>query len=175
MTIKNAKDLSPREWYLFLKVYSKYFSKVFVESNKNRALSKVKLYLCSNGYAEQELRDIKAGYLISYVGFEYSPKKRENIPVGFMSGFETDSGMLNLLHIYAVEPRNPSELLPHIRRLQLLKELYSALALEAKSRGMTKVQTTSDLFAPTLTDDLESLGFDQHDIEGTEINYGRAL
>ncbi len=167
MEIKRATDLTPRQWYLFLKFYRQYFANEVIESNRNPRLNKLKMKFFSNGSSEHSLARIKNGTLTSYVALDYDKKERGLVPVGFISGHQITDTVLDLCHLYCT--------IPHPNRLVIVGNMFKALAKEAMKRGMTRVYAESNDFMPVFTDDLNTLGFVTTDIDSSEQLYKRHI
>lgn len=167
MDIKNATELTPRQWYLFLKLVTKYFSKEVVQSNKNPVLNKVKMQLLAQGYAETVLTRIKNGTLTSFVRMNYSDKEVGLVPIAFITGYlDRESNLLKLCHLYRPEDTHEAT---------TVKYLFRPLSELADAEGIAKVYTESDLLMPNLTDSLETLGLEQGELDGTRIPYSRNM
>ena len=168
MNIKNAKDLTPRQWYLFLKLVTKYYKTSVLESNKNPILNKMKMRFFAEGNAEHTLARIKNGSLVSYVYLTYDAKEDGPTPIAFTTGYVDDRrGLLRVCHLYVPED--------NVYKARIVKALFTPLSRDSLENGVTRVFTTSDLLMPNLTDSLEILGLEQGEPNGTELPYGRGL
>lgn len=163
ITIKNAKELTPRQWYLFLKLYRKYFTSEVAKSNCNPIYSKLCMYLTAGGLSESSLSGVKEGSLISYVALGYDEKENGEVPEGFITGFETPEGIMKINDLYSSWDFQS-------RRI-MISSLYRTMRKRAVQDGMLDIQMYTNDLMPKRTDDLNSLGFNITSEKGNETVY----
>lgn len=172
--VKNIAELNEEELKKFKEFYVTYFRKEYVESNvKHPHLCKINLYLMARRYAEIVIGDIKAGHTTGFASFDFDfETKRDGIalvPSGLIIGYDTGEGTNNLMHLFvAREPQS-------YPRLIILRDLFASYSEVAKNNGSFYVQTSSDLFDPRLTSDLNALSFDRVCTDGTEEVYKKSI
>lgn len=156
MEIINARDLTPRQWYLFVLLYHRYFRNEYVKKVTNPIINRAKMYLTGGGLAEQSLYNIKCGALTSFVILLPDEKEHGKVPIGFITGYETIEGILKLNDIYLEYPS-------HSLKIEMLKRLYRQFVTLASTHGIDTIQGASNDMMPEKTNYLLSLGLNPVD------------